>query len=75
MGETQAVRSRALNRLGGKQAMARCAVRELQFPGAKAHNTHLPDRPRRTSCLQKNKSRSREEKGLAQGHTGGLQRN
>ena len=55
--------------------MARCAVRELQFPGAKAHNTHLPDRPRRTSCLQKNKSRSREEKGLAQGHTGGLQRN
>ena len=63
-----------LNRLGGKQASASCAVRELHVPGAKAHNTHLPDGPQRTSGLEKNKSRSREEKGLAQGHTGGLQR-
>lgn len=54
-GETQAVRSRALNRLGGQQATARCAIRDPQIPGARPHNTHLPDRPQRTSRLQKNK--------------------
>ena len=57
------------NRLGGKQASASCAVREPHVPGAKAHNTHLPDGPQRTTRLQKNRSRSREEKGHAQDHT------
>lgn len=51
-----------LNRLGGKQASASCTVRELHVPGAKAHNTHLPDGPQRTAvCKRTNRGPERRK--------------
>ena len=62
-----------LNRLGGKQASASCAESCMSLEPR--HTTPICRMDHRGPPIcKKNKSRSREEKGLAQGHTGGLQR-
>lgn len=62
-GEEVGIEEQGPEQLGGKEAIARCAVREPKVPRTKPHNTHLLDRPQRTSRFTK-EQRSRDRKDL-----------